>query len=227
MPEELKHAEQLMYNAKYTDALAIIEDFEKTKNLTEIYYLSSLILKGNILIRMLKIEKALEVGEQAYRLSQKLENNIGIFNSLVLKSFIQFLGQLDESYELIIQAEQVARTLTQESQEELWKREELLSYVKSWIYFSKGDFDNSIKIAEQSLGFAERTGRILDVANKHIILGIAYAAAGDFDKAIKWNTEIWETLNRADKTGEVLEIDKPHSLGDVVNEIFNIDLQSK
>jgi len=41
-----------------------------------------------------------------------------------------------------------------------------------------------------------------------------------FSKAIKENTEIWETLNKAVKTGEVLELDKPQSLGNVVNKIF-------
>ncbi|MFW9825123.1 MAG: hypothetical protein ACFFE4_19435, partial [Candidatus Thorarchaeota archaeon] len=41
-----------------------------------------------------------------------------------------------------------------------------------------------------------------------------------FSNAIKENTEIWESLNRAVKTGEVLEIDNPQALGNVVNEIF-------
>ena len=41
-----------------------------------------------------------------------------------------------------------------------------------------------------------------------------------FSKAIKDNTEIWETLNRAVKSGEELELDKPRSLGAVMNEIF-------
>ncbi|MHA2054689.1 MAG: hypothetical protein ACW99F_13950, partial [Candidatus Hodarchaeales archaeon] len=41
-----------------------------------------------------------------------------------------------------------------------------------------------------------------------------------FSKAIKDNSEIWETLNRATQTGEALELDKPRSLGVVVNEIF-------
>jgi len=41
-----------------------------------------------------------------------------------------------------------------------------------------------------------------------------------FSKVIKDNTEIWETLNRAVQTGEMLELDKPQSLGNVVNEIF-------
>jgi len=41
-----------------------------------------------------------------------------------------------------------------------------------------------------------------------------------FSHAIKDNGEIWETLNRAVKSGEELELDKPNSLGAVVNEIF-------
>ncbi|KKM78268.1 hypothetical protein LCGC14_1361730 [marine sediment metagenome] len=38
-----------------------------------------------------------------------------------------------------------------------------------------------------------------------------------FSDAIKNNTEIWESLKRAVKTGEVLELDKPQFLGNVVN----------
>ncbi|MHA2128456.1 MAG: tetratricopeptide repeat protein [Promethearchaeota archaeon] len=41
-----------------------------------------------------------------------------------------------------------------------------------------------------------------------------------FSKAIKNDPEIWEVLKRAVKTGEVLELDKPQSLGNLVNEIF-------
>ncbi|MFX1531672.1 MAG: tetratricopeptide repeat protein, partial [Promethearchaeota archaeon] len=47
-----------------------------------------------------------------------------------------------------------------------------------------------------------------------------------FSKAIKENTEIWEMLNRAVKTGEVLELDKPQSLGNVVNKIFTNELSA-
>ncbi|MHA2126551.1 MAG: tetratricopeptide repeat protein [Promethearchaeota archaeon] len=41
-----------------------------------------------------------------------------------------------------------------------------------------------------------------------------------FSNAIKENTDIWESLNRAVKTGEVLELNKPQSLGIAVNKIF-------
>ncbi|MFX0033429.1 MAG: tetratricopeptide repeat protein [Candidatus Hodarchaeota archaeon] len=42
-----------------------------------------------------------------------------------------------------------------------------------------------------------------------------------FSKAIKDNAEIWKFLNRAVKTGEVLELNNPPSLGVIVTEIFN------
>lgn len=64
----------------------------------------------------------------------------------------------------------------------------------------------------------------------YVIKGQSYPALqrlNRFSDVIKWNTEISEALNKSVKTGEMLELNNPSSLGDVVNEIFNIDLQSK
>ncbi|MFW9894490.1 MAG: tetratricopeptide repeat protein [Candidatus Thorarchaeota archaeon] len=46
-----------------------------------------------------------------------------------------------------------------------------------------------------------------------------------FSDAIKWNTEIWETLNRAVQTGEELELDKIPSLKIILRDIFNLKIQ--
>jgi tetratricopeptide (TPR) repeat protein len=43
-----------------------------------------------------------------------------------------------------------------------------------------------------------------------------------FSDAIKWKPDIWEALNKAVQTSELLEFDNPSSLGEVVNEIFNL-----
>jgi tetratricopeptide (TPR) repeat protein len=58
----------------------------------------------------------------------------------------------------------------------------------------------------------------------YVIKGQSYLGLkklNHFSKAIKDNAEIWESLTRAVQTGEVLEVDKPQSLGNVVNEIFS------
>lgn len=57
----------------------------------------------------------------------------------------------------------------------------------------------------------------------YIIKGQSYPALQKltrFSDAIKWNTEISDALNKSAKTGEMLELSNPSSLGDVVNEIF-------
>jgi len=45
-----------------------------------------------------------------------------------------------------------------------------------------------------------------------------------FSDAIKWNTEIWKSLNRAMETGEELELDNLPSLGVILKDIFHLKL---
>ena len=57
----------------------------------------------------------------------------------------------------------------------------------------------------------------------YVIKGQSYPALlklTRFSDAIKWKPEIWNSLNKAVKTSEMLEFHNPSSLGDVVNEIF-------
>lgn len=57
----------------------------------------------------------------------------------------------------------------------------------------------------------------------YVIKGQSYPALqklNRFSDTIKDTTEIWEALNRAVKTSEMLELDNPPSLGIVVAEIF-------
>jgi hypothetical protein len=57
----------------------------------------------------------------------------------------------------------------------------------------------------------------------YVIKGQSYPAQQKltrFSDAIKASPEIWDALNRAVKTSEMLELDNPSSLGSTVNEIF-------
>jgi len=57
----------------------------------------------------------------------------------------------------------------------------------------------------------------------YVIKGQSYPGLqklSHFSKAISEDTEIWKMLNKAVQTGEVLELEKPQSLGIIVNEIF-------
>jgi tetratricopeptide (TPR) repeat protein len=57
----------------------------------------------------------------------------------------------------------------------------------------------------------------------YVIKGQSYPAQqklSRFSETIKSTEEIWDALNRAAKTSEMLELDNPPSLGNTVNEIF-------
>ena len=57
----------------------------------------------------------------------------------------------------------------------------------------------------------------------YVIKGQSYPAQqklARFSDAIKTTTEIWEALNKAAKTSEMLGLDNPPSLGSTVKEIF-------
>jgi tetratricopeptide (TPR) repeat protein len=57
----------------------------------------------------------------------------------------------------------------------------------------------------------------------YVIKGQSYPALMKltrFSDAIKWKSEIWDALNKAVKTSEMLELHNPSSLGEIVNEIF-------
>jgi len=48
-----------------------------------------------IFFRMHQHEEAANLGEQAYKLSQKLGNKLGMLDSLIAKSHLQYKGKID------------------------------------------------------------------------------------------------------------------------------------
>ncbi|MHA2054688.1 MAG: hypothetical protein ACW99F_13945 [Candidatus Hodarchaeales archaeon] len=97
------------------------------------------------------------------------------------------------------------------------------SFMSAFDTFSSALFSESIdriKIGENLI----LVNPIESFLVCYVIKGQSYLGLqklNRFSKAIKDNPEIWETLNRAVQTGEVLELDKPQSLGNVVNDIFS------
>ena len=58
----------------------------------------------------------------------------------------------------------------------------------------------------------------------YVIKGQSYPALQKltrFTETIRKNTEIWDSLNKSVRTGEMLGLDKPSVLKTVITEIFN------
>ena len=72
LPKELAHARELMDQAKFGEALEIIENFENGESLLPEDQLSALLIKARIYRHTQQYEKGVKISERAYQMSQDL-----------------------------------------------------------------------------------------------------------------------------------------------------------
>ena len=116
-PKELLQAELLMYKAKFNEALEILSSFEKRGKNILIDQLSSLILKGRIFNYIEQYKEAVEVGELAYQLSQKLGKVPDIIDALLIKSHVIYFGKLEDALDLISEAKILLNSISIDTSE--------------------------------------------------------------------------------------------------------------
>jgi tetratricopeptide (TPR) repeat protein len=105
-----------------------------------------------------------------------------------------------------------------------WDHSDLFSsFLSAFNTFSDEIFSKSIdriKIGENTI----LINPVESFLACYVIKGQSYPALqklARFSEAIKENSEIWEALNNSVKTSELLELDKPLALKEVITEIFS------
>jgi len=130
---------------------------------------------------------------------------------------------VEETPMLLLIMDESGNTFFNHSFSEKWDFHDLFSaFMSAFNTFSGEIFSKSIdriKIGENTILIHPVESFLIC----YVIKGQSYPAQqklSRFTDAIKKSGEIWDTLNRAVKTSEVLELDNPASLGNVVKEIF-------
>ena len=114
LPIELAQAKELILERKMDEALEIITNFEQNEDLTPLNQLSILLLKGRIHAFYLHAAEAVELGEKAYQLSQKLGIIPGIVEALNLRARMVQTGKVDKALENILEAERLMDSISHE-----------------------------------------------------------------------------------------------------------------
>lgn len=172
--EELTRTEQLMYESKFEEALKIIKNYEKEKVETSEDKLSMLILKGRIYnYRSLYLE-AIEVGDLAYRMSQKIGKVSESIDALLIKSHIIFLGKLEKALNYIVVTEKLFNSINGETTSEFSRLQADLLFLKSIICYFKLEHSEALELALQCLELREKIGKKLDISQIYWQLGQTY-----------------------------------------------------
>ncbi len=162
--EELTHIEHLMYQARFEDALKILINLEKKETSITKEQLSILILKGKICSYKEQYKIAVEVGEKAYQLSQKLGIISKIIDSLLLKAHMVFLGMLEKALEHISEAEGLLNSMSDKLSSEFLKLKADFLLIKSIACHYTTDHNKALELAQEWLALREKLSEKLDIA---------------------------------------------------------------
>jgi tetratricopeptide (TPR) repeat protein len=182
--DELKRVEQLRDDCRYVEALVLIEKIEEIKTLTKEDRLWCLILKGEILGFDTQISEALELGKEAYELSQKLGNDEAIIDSLFNMATLIYQGQVEEGFKILTQIENLIKNIKNVSLKKInywnWK----LNQFKAYGSFTQGKVDKTLEYGRKGLKFAKIVRTKSSLAHTIDCIGLAFLAKNDIDKGM-------------------------------------------
>jgi tetratricopeptide (TPR) repeat protein len=150
-PEELIHAEELLYDGKVED------------NLSSKQKLFSMILKGKLYASMHEFRKAIKIGEVAYTLSQDFEMIPETIETLILQAFKVFLWKFDGSRDIISRAEKLLESLPKGTTSAFSRLNYQILYLKSLFNWNMGNYDIAFQLVLKSLNLAEKIDNRIDI----------------------------------------------------------------
>ncbi|MHA1992712.1 MAG: tetratricopeptide repeat protein [Candidatus Hodarchaeales archaeon] len=187
--EELIYAESLIDNAKSDEALAIITDFEKSRELTSKEQLWTLLLKGAIYAQKQQTKKAIEIGDQAYKMSNEFGMILEKIESLFLKAQIVYQGRLDVALDSILEAENLFKSLKDKSFHRLSRLHLSILCQKAWVYYYI-DLDTSLEFAFQSLDLAEKKEHKVFLGFILSLISLIFLGKSELDAALEYAEKV-------------------------------------
>lgn len=186
----LQHAERLMTEGKYTQALETVEVLSSLNDLTTNDQVSIDLLKSRILICKGDFQEGLELSETVFQEVQHLRIALAELDASIIKAdALENLGKYDESLEVITQCFQLLNTLEQLTTPTIENQRASLLYLKGRNYWRKGELDQSFENLKESLAISK------DIDNKLVMtlslrnLGIISSTKGDMDQALNYYQE--------------------------------------
>ena len=186
-PEELIFAEHLIAENKYKEALQILIELEKKKNLPLTHKVSCLVLQGRILMWQGKHEDGIKIIEKAYKESLGLGKDLQTLDPLNIMALAhKWQGRFDKARELIIKSDKLFQTFTKESSAEYIFHEAHLNFIKGYLT-SQDDADRGRKYLEYSLSLWNKIEPRLEKAMTIMCIGLVlYSSKGELDQSINY-----------------------------------------
>ncbi|MHA1931347.1 MAG: tetratricopeptide repeat protein [Promethearchaeota archaeon] len=186
IPEDLTKARQLMYQAKFLDALEILDSHEKRMKESSKNHLLGLILRGKIYFYREQYKKATEVGDRAYQLSQKLGCIFESVDALLIRALVLYFGKFEVAVNNVLKAEQIFQSLTSYPNADFTRQQADIFLLKSIVSHRKGDLNEAMELAKHCMSLSEKLGEKLDIARIYYHLGELHLYKNESDTGLEY-----------------------------------------
>jgi tetratricopeptide (TPR) repeat protein len=189
-PNNLEMANQLIQKGKFDEALQIVIDLETSNKLNSEELLSSFLLKGYIYSLIGDPEKAIEFGELAYGLSQKLNKTSSSIDALLLKAQVFWFGKYEKTHKFIYEAEKRLDSLSEIPKSTYLRQKSTILYYKSQL--SQSNPKKAFDLAFKSLELVDEVGdkRIMrPILSRLVTLSLD---KGEYNLALEYATRNFE-----------------------------------
>ncbi|MFX0091386.1 MAG: tetratricopeptide repeat protein [Candidatus Hodarchaeota archaeon] len=183
--KHLIRIEELQKAGKFREALQLVSFLEERQDLPLHHRLTIQILKGNILIDLGLFDEALKIAK-FLRESKGEERHLLLVDILSLEAkALWHLGRLDNSLNLVVQGEQLLKSLADEQSPDFIRRTIRLTNCKGEIYWAQGNLDQALECFEQNLALGQHLNNKEEIAESLHNLAAIYHTKGDLDYALE------------------------------------------
>jgi len=157
--QQLEQIEQLIAQAKFSDALKELTTLENSDQLTTDDRLIVRYLQSTVILKMGRFKEGTQIAEQLLKDSKKVGNPLLELNSLINTLWgLQCLGRWDEGLQLASRGENLLKILTQTQQLGLKEKQATILHHKGSILYSKGEINKGLDLLKTSLALREEIG---------------------------------------------------------------------
>jgi len=155
-PRELVHAKQLLKEGKFVEALQFANAFEQKGDLQLHDQLECHLLQSSVLLQINNFNEALKFAEKAYQESQELGKHLQSVDALILKGkTLSNMTRFNDATDVAMQAENLLKNVGKMPNKKLKKRKASIALIKGRSHLYKGDSDNALLYAKESLRLRE------------------------------------------------------------------------
>lgn len=201
-PKDLIYVEELLSEGKIEGTLDIIKKFEKSEAITPKDRLKILILRGKIAILQNRFIDAVEFGDLAYLLSQKIGSDFEAIEALILKAMGR-LGKPDEALDYIFEAEKRLNSLSERSTSNLSNLKLGILFTRVNTYCTKGDLNKSLELALGGLEIGKKFKRKLYIARFLDSIQRIYSRKAEYNTALEYAMESLEIYKQIGHQGNI------------------------